>query len=219
MNMSMNLDQARLAMIEQQVRPWEVLDPRVLKMLGSVRREDFVPAAYRQLAFADFPLPIGHGEIMMKPVVEGRLLQALAVSEGEEVLEIGTGTGYLTACLAQLAREVVSIDLHEDFIASARHRLGLAGITNARAETADAFAWQPGRKFDAIAVTAAVAHVPSGFGRWLKPGGRMFIVHGLPPVQEASLFTWRGDSLHGESLFETDIPYLRGAEPVAQFTL
>jgi protein-L-isoaspartate(D-aspartate) O-methyltransferase len=217
--MSMNLDQARHAMIEQQVRPWEVLDPRVLDTLGVVRREDFVPATYRQLAFADVPLPIGHGEIMMKPVVEGRLLQALAVAEGDEVLEIGTGTGYLTSCLARLGRDVLSIDLHEDFVAGARHRLGLAGVTNVRTETADAFAWQPGRKFDAIAVTAAVALVPERFGQWLKQGGRMFIVHGLSPVQEASLFTWRGDTLHGESLFETDIPYLRGAEPVAQFTL
>ena len=217
--MSMNLDQARLAMIEQQVRPWEVLDPRVLETLGIVRREDFVPATCRQLAFADLPLPIGHDEVMMKPVVEGRLLQALAVAEGDEILEIGTGTGYLTACLARLGREVLSIDLHEDFVAAARHRLGLAGITNARTETADAFAWQPGRKFDAIAVTAAVAQIPERFGQWLKPGGRMFVVHGLSPVQEASLFTWRGNTLHGESLFETDIPYLRGAEPVAQFTL
>jgi protein-L-isoaspartate(D-aspartate) O-methyltransferase len=217
--MSMNLDQARHAMIEQQVRPWEVLDPRVLETLGVVRREDFVPATYRQLAFADLPLPIGHDEIMMKPVVEGRMLQALAVAEGDEVLEIGTGTGYMTACLARLGREVVSIDLHEDFVASARHRLGLAGIINARMETADAFAWQPGRKFDAIAITAAVAKVPERFAQWLKPAGRMFVVHGASPVQEASLFTWRGDTLHGESLFETDVPYLRGAEPVAQFTL
>ena len=217
--MSMNLDQARLAMIEQQVRPWEVLDTRVLETLAVVRREDFVPATYRQLAFADLPLPIGHDEIMMKPVVEGRLLQALAVAGGDEVLEIGTGTGYLTACLARLGRDVLSIDLHEDFVVGARHRLGLAGITNVRTETANAFAWQPSRKFDAIAVTAAVAQVPERFGQWLKPGGRLFVIHGLSPVQEASLFTWRGDTLHGESLFETDIPYLRGAEPVAQFTL
>jgi protein-L-isoaspartate(D-aspartate) O-methyltransferase len=217
--MSMNLDQARLAMIEQQVRPWEVLDPRVLETLAVVRREDFVPATYRQLAFADLPLPIGHDEIMMKPVVEGRLLQALAVAGGDEVLEIGTGTGYLTACLARLGRDVLSIDLHEDFVVGARHRLGQAGITNVRTETANAFAWQPSRKFDAIAVTAAVAQVPERFGHWLKPGGRLFVIHGLSPVQEASLFTWRGDTLHGESLFETDIPYLRGAEPVAQFTL
>ncbi len=217
--MSLNLDQARHAMIEQQVRPWEVLDPRVLDALAAVRREDFVPAAYRQLAFADVPLPIGHGEIMMKPVVEGRLLQALAVADGDEVLEIGTGTGFLTACLARLARAVHSIDRHDDFAADARQRLAAAGFTNVRTETADAFDWQPGRMFDAITVTAAVAEVPERFGRWLKPGGRMFLVHGASPVQEAALFTWRGDRLHGESLFETDIPYLHGAEPVATFTL
>ena len=217
--MSMNLDQARHAMIEQQVRPWEVLDLRVLATLAAVRREDFVAAAYRELAFADVPLPIGHGEFMMKPVVEGRLLQALSVAEGDEVLEIGTGSGYLTACLAKLGRDVLSIDLRDDFVSNARQRLGLAGITNTRTETADVFAWQPGRQFDAIAVTAATALVPEQIARWLKPGGRMFVVHGLSPVQEAALITWRGDTLHAETLFETDIPYLRGAEPVAHFTL
>jgi protein-L-isoaspartate(D-aspartate) O-methyltransferase len=219
MTMSMNLDQARIAMIEQQVRPWEVLDPRVLETLAAVRREDFVLPTYRQLAFADLPLPIGHGEIMMKPVVEGRLLQALAIDAGDEVLEIGTGTGYLTACLARLARAVVSIDRHADFVASAQHRLGTAGVTNTRLEAADAFAWEPGRRFDAIAVTAATAGIPARFGEWLKPGGRLFLVHGKSPVQSASLFSWRGDKLHEESLFETDIPYLRGAEPVAEFSL
>ena len=217
--MSMNLDQARHAMIEQQVRPWEVLDPRVLATLAAVCREDFVSAAYRELAFADVPLPIGHGEFMMKPVVEGRLLQALSVAEGDEVLEIGTGSGYLTACLAKLGRDVLSIDVRDDFVSNARQRLGFAGITNTRTETADVFAWQPSRKFDAIAVTAATALVPTQIARWLKPGGRMFVVHGLSPVQEAALLTWRGDTLHAETLFETDIPYLRGAEPVAHFTL
>jgi protein-L-isoaspartate(D-aspartate) O-methyltransferase len=216
--MSMNFDQARFAMIEQQVRPWDVLDPRVLEVMSSVKREDFVPAAHRQLAFADLPLPLAHGESMLKPVVEGRLLQSLALDASEEVLEIGTGSGFVTACLAQLARAVTSIDIHADFIEAARTRLDAAGIGNVRLETGDALSWQPGRQFDAIAVTGAVATIPEAFVSWLRPGGRMFVVRGNSPVQEAVRATRRGDALHIESLFETDIPYLRGAAPAPAFT-
>jgi protein-L-isoaspartate(D-aspartate) O-methyltransferase len=216
--MSMNFDQARFAMIEQQVRPWDVLDPRVLEVMSSVKREDFVPAAHRQLAFADLPLPLAHGESMLKPVVEGRLLQSLALDASEEVLEIGTGSGFVTACLAQLARAVTSIDIHADFIEAARARLDAAGIGNVRLETGDALSWQPGRQFDALAVTGAVASIPESFISWLRPGGRMFVVRGNSPVQEAVRATRRGDALHIESLFETDIPYLRGAAPAPAFT-
>jgi protein-L-isoaspartate(D-aspartate) O-methyltransferase len=217
--MSMNFDQARFAMIEQQVRPWDVLDPRVLDALMAVHREDFVAQAHRQLAFADLPLPLAHGEVMMKPVVEGRMLQALALEAGEAVLEIGTGSGFITACLARLARAVTSIELHADFSESARQRLAAAGVNNVRLETADAMHWQPGRQFDAIAVTAAVATIPSLFTDWLKPGGRLFLIRGYSPVQEAVRVVRRDDGLHVESLFETDVPYLHGAEPVPQFTL
>jgi len=217
--MSLNFDQARFAMIEQQVRPWEVLDPQVLETLMAVHREDFVAEAHRNLAFADLPLPMAHGEVMMKPVVEGRLLQALNLEASDEVLEIGTGSGFLTACLARLARAVVSIDIHGDFVEAAHQRLTQAGINNVRLETADAMHWQPGRQFDAVAVTGAVATIPEAFTQWLKPGGRLFVVRGNSPVQEAVRVTRRDDTLHVESLFETDIPYLHGAEPVPQFTL
>jgi protein-L-isoaspartate(D-aspartate) O-methyltransferase len=217
--MSMNFEQARFAMIEQQVRPWDVLDPRVLDTLMAVHREDFVAAAHRQLAFADLPLPLAHGEVMMKPVVEGRMLQALSIDAGDEVLEIGTGSGFITACLARLGRAVTSIDLHGDFVETARQRLAQAGVGNARLETADALQWQPGRQFDAIAVTAAVATVPTQFAEWLKPGGRLFVVRGYSPVQEAVRIVRNGEDLQVESLFETDIPYLHGAAPVPQFTL
>jgi protein-L-isoaspartate(D-aspartate) O-methyltransferase len=216
--MSMNFDQARFAMIEQQVRPWDVLDPRVLEAMATVRREDFVADAHRNLAFADLELPLGHGESMMKPVLEGRLLQALALEPGEEVLEIGTGSGFVTACLAQLARAVTSIDIQPEFVATARTRLERAGMGNVRLETGDALSWQPGRQFDAIAVTGAVAQIPPAFADWLRPGGRMFVVHGRSPVQEAVRATRRGEALHLESLFETDINYLRGAAPAPQFT-
>ena len=217
--MSMNFDQARFAMIEQQVRPWDVLDPRVLDALMVVHREDFVVPSQRQLAFADLPLPLAHGEVMMKPVVEGRMMQALLLEPGDEVLEIGTGSGFVTACLARLARAVTSIDIHPDFTETASQRLTAAGINNVRLETVDALAWQPGRQFDAIAVTAAVGIIPAIFTDWLKPGGRLFVIHGLSPVQEAVRITRRADSLQTESLFETDVPYLHGAEPVPQFIL
>lgn len=217
--MTIDFQQARFAMVEQQVRPWEVLDPRVLDVLMTVRREDFVPARHRKLAFADLPLPLEHGEVMMKPVLEGRLLQALGLAPEDDVLEVGTGSGFVTACLCALAREVVSIDIHADFVERVRARLQSDGVTNARLEQADALAWQPGRQFDAVCVTGAVATDPERFGAWLKPGGRLFVIHGLSPVQEALLVTRRGDGFHRESLFETDVPYLRGAEPVPHFSL
>ena len=217
--MPMNFELARAAMVEQQVRPWEVLDARVLETIATVPRELFVPEAQRQLAYVDLPLPLAHGETMMKPVVEGRLLQALALEAGDEVLEIGTGSGYVTACLARLAREVVSIDLHADFLQSAGDRLQQSGLRNVRLQLADALDFKPNRQFDAIAVTAAVAKLPEIFSGWLKPGGRLFVICGLSPVQQALRITRRGESLHSESLFETDVPYLRGAEPIAQFTL
>ncbi len=216
--MPIDFQQARFAMVEQQVRPWDVLDPRVLETLMTVRREDFVPVRHRKLAFADLPLPLEHGEVMMKPVLEGRLLQAINLEANDEVLEIGTGSGFITACLAMLARDVVSIDRHADFIERTRARLTADNVTNVRLETADALAWQPGRQFDAICVTAAVATDPERFGAWLKPGGRLFVIHGQSPVQEALRITRRGEGFHRESLFETDVPYLHGAAPAPHFS-
>lgn len=223
--MPIDFEQARFAMVEQQVRPWEVLDPRVLEVLSVVKRENFVPARHRKLAFADLALPMEHGEFMLKPVVEGRLLQALDLAPEDEVLEIGTGSGFLTACLAQLARAVTSIDLHADFVARAQSRLQSLGMTCARIEQADALSFEPGRQFDAIAVSGAVSEIPARFRDWLKPGGRMFVVRGLSPVQEAVTLTRNGDAgatdahFSIESLFETDVPYLRGAAPIERFAL
>lgn len=218
--MPIDFDQARFAMIEQQVRPWEVLDPRVLDVLSRVRREDFVLPRHRKLAFADLALPLEHGESMMKPVQEGRLLQALDLQPEDEVLEIGTGSGFVTACLAMLARDVTSIDIHGDFVERARGRLQGNGLSCARIEQADAFAFDPGRRFDAVAVTGAVAEIPARFREWLKPGGRLFVVRGLSPVLEAVRVLRNSEQDFGiESLFETDLDYLRGAEPVARFSL
>jgi protein-L-isoaspartate(D-aspartate) O-methyltransferase len=216
--MTIDYAKARETMVEQQVRPWDVLDARVLDALVNVPRDAFVPAAHRALAYADAALPLGHGESMMKPVVEGRVLQALDVQAGEDVLEIGTGSGFLTACLGRLAREVHSIDRHGDFVDAARARLdgmGLGG--NVRIETADAFSWETDRRFDAICVTGAVDTVPSRFLQWLRPGGRLFVVRGTAPAMEAVLVRNEVNGPRIESLFETDLAYLAGAAPAPRF--
>lgn len=217
--MTMNVEHARHAMIEQQVRPWDIVDLQVLAAMSAVPRENFVPAAYRDLAFADTELPIGHGETMFKPVLEGRMLQGLKLQPNDEVLEIGTGTGYITACLASLCRSLVSVDLHADFIADAKERLTALDLNNVRYEQADALAFDPGQQFDAIAVTGAVTEVPPSFLNWLRPGGRLFIIRGQSPAQEAVCLTRTAQGFDTESLFETDIPYLVGAQPIDRFSL
>lgn len=217
--MPIDFNQARHAMVEQQVRPWEVLDRRVLDVLGEVKREDFVPPKYRKLAFADLALPLEHGEVMFKPVLEGRLLQALDLAPTDEVLEIGTGTGFLTACLSKLARSVHAIELRAEFVAEAQRQLQGIEAANVHLEQADAASWDTALRFDAILVGGAVAEVPERFLRWLKPGGRLVLVRGNAPVQEAVCLFREAEGLRTESLFETDIPYLRGFAPEARFTL
>jgi protein-L-isoaspartate(D-aspartate) O-methyltransferase len=217
--MTMNVEHARHAMIEQQVRPWDIVDLQVLAAMSAVPRENFVPAAYRDLAFADTELPIGHGETMFKPVLEGRMLQGLKLQPNDEVLEIGTGTGFITACLASLCRSLVTVDLHADFIANAKNRLAALDLNNVRYEQADALVFNPDQQFDAIAVTGAVTDVPQVFLDWLRPGGRLFIIHGQSPAQEAVCLTRSAQGFDTESLFETDIPYLVGAQPVDRFSL
>jgi len=212
---------ARELMVEQQVRPWEVLDAAVLEVIGRLPREAFVPEAQRALAYADIELPLGHGVRMMKPVVEGRMLPALALQPGDSVLEVGTGSGYVTACLGELAREVVSIEIQPELAAAARRHLDAARLgTNVRIETADALQYAPTRQFDAVCVTAAVDTVPTRFLEWLRPGGRLFVVRGRAPVMEAVLLRHTGDvnAPAVESLFETELEYLRGAEPAPQFS-
>lgn len=217
--MTLNMEQARHAMIEQQVRPWDVVDMQVLAAMGAVPRESFVPSQYKSLAFADAALPIGHGEWMFKPVVEGRMLQALKLNANDDVLEIGTGTGFITACLATLARAVTSIDIHADFVDAAGARLTALEFSNVQCERADALGYRPNRQFDAIAVAGAVAVVPDAFKQWLRPNGRLFVIQGLSPVQEAVCITRTGDTFETESLFETDVPYLFGAGPKELFSL
>ena len=219
--MSLNVELARNNMIEQQVRPWDVLDERVLEALSAIRREDFVPDAVKDLAFADLELPLGHGEIMMKPVVEGRVLQAVIPTKSESVLEIGTGAGFLTACLARLSGEVVSVEQHADFVDAARRRLAAARVGNVKVEQAEAVnEYQPNRQFDVMVVTGAVAALAPRWREWVKPGGRLFAIVGESPVQRAVLYTRAaGGEWSEQALFETDLPYLNHAAPAPRFVL
>lgn len=213
--MTIDYARARELMVEQQVRPWDVLDMSVLDVIGRLPRELFVPDAHRALAYADLELPLGHGAKMMKPVLEGRMLQALKLQPGDSVLEVGTGSGYAAACYGALAREVLSVELVPELAAAARARLDATGLgTNVRVETADALQFEPGRQFDVVCVTGAVAKVPERFMQWLRPGGRLFAVRGVAPVMEAVLLV---NDAPAESLFETELDYLQGAGPAPQF--
>jgi protein-L-isoaspartate(D-aspartate) O-methyltransferase len=215
--MTIDYSHARELMVEQQIRPWDVLEIRVLDVLARLPREAFVAESHKALAYADIELPLGFGQKMMKPVIEGRTLQALDLQPGDEVLEIGTGSGYLSACMGELAREVLSLEIQPELATGARARLDAAGLgNNVRIETADALSWDTERRFDAICVTAAVDTIPSRFTQWLRPGGRLFVIRGQSPVMEAVLVKADGST---ESLFETDIDYLRGAAPAPQFQL
>lgn len=219
--MTLNIEQARHNMIDNQVRPWDVVNTDVLETLAHVHREKFVPAAYRNLAFTDIQLPLGHGEVMMKPVVEGRILQSLALGAEDSVLEIGTGSGYLAACMARLSSHVTSIDLHPDFTHAARECLTTLGIDNVTLETGEAVReYQPAGRFDVVVVTGAVPTLPERFLSWLKPGGRAFVIVGISPVMQALLVHHEADGQYRqESLFETDLPHLVHAAPSSDFTL
>ncbi|MGE8212104.1 MULTISPECIES: protein-L-isoaspartate O-methyltransferase [unclassified Stenotrophomonas] len=215
--MTINFSHAREMMVEQQIRPWDVLEVRVLDVLARLPREAFVAEANRALAYADIELPLGHGQKMMKPVIEGRTLQALDLQPTDEVLEIGTGSGFLSACIGELAREVLSLEIQPELAERARQNLDGAKLgSNVRIEVADALDWQSQRQFDAICITGAVETVPVQFLKMLRPGGRLFAITGTSPVMEAVLVKADGSV---ESLFETDLDYLQGAAPAAQFQL
>jgi protein-L-isoaspartate(D-aspartate) O-methyltransferase len=216
----MNFEQARFNMVEQQIRPWEVLDGRVLELLETIQREDFVPVRYRKLAFADIAVPLECGQTMMRPKIEARLLQALDIQPDETVLEIGTGSGFVTACLAALAKRVVSVEIHEELHREAAVKLADKGVANAELYIGDVMGdWQPEQAHDVVVVTGSVADVPEQFLGWVNPGGRMFVVRGHSPAMEALLMTRVGvTEWTVESLFETDLPALEGATPAQTFT-
>ena len=211
----MNKEFARQQMIEQQVRAWDVLDVDVLASLKTVPRELFMPEEYAALAFADTEIPIGHGEMMMTPTIEGRVLQALGLVGGESVLEIGTGSGFLTACLAELSTHVTSIEIHDDFIQEAERRLAECEIENVDIIKMDGTQELPEGTFDAIAVTGSIQTLDSRLVEALNPGGRMFVVVGDAPAMSAIRITrYDEDNWQSDTLFETELaPLINGALP------
>jgi protein-L-isoaspartate(D-aspartate) O-methyltransferase len=216
----MNLDVARTQMLGQQIRAWDVLDDKVLRTLESTPRERFVPREYVELAFADTEIPLAHGQSMLAPKVEGRLLQALQIEPTDEVLEIGTGTGYMAACLARLAKGVTSVDIFGDFVEGARARLREQNTGNVELVVADALTLDLPGRFDAIAVTGSVPDLDEHFIKMLRPHGRLFIVVGRAPVMEACLVTMDADGdWTTESLFETVLTPLINSERPEPFVL
>ncbi len=216
----MNIEQARHNMIEQQIRPWDVLDQRVLEQMQRTPREDFVLRAYRNAAFTDTMLPIGHDQRMLEPKLEARLLQALTIQPDEKALEVGTGSGYMTALLAGMAKEVVSVEIVPELHEEAKARLARHGVDNAVLEQGDASnGWDSQQPFDVIAVTGSLPVLAKGLIQNLQIGGRLFAVVGQEPVMKAMLVTrlssndWREDIL-----FETVIPPLMSSQKVQNFT-
>jgi protein-L-isoaspartate(D-aspartate) O-methyltransferase len=200
-------------MVKQQVRAWDVLDKRVLDMLESLPRESFVPARYRNVAYADTQIPLAHGEVMMAPSVEGRALQALNPLASERALEVGTGSGFFAACLAKLSREVVTVDIHADFTETAAKTLKSLGLKNLKLETRDGsrLDWL-NERFHVIAVTGSLPVYEPLYADRLEVGGRLFVIAGQAPVMEALLVTRTAeDAWSRESLFETDLPPLVNA--------
>jgi protein-L-isoaspartate(D-aspartate) O-methyltransferase len=216
----MNLEQARANMVEQQIRPWEVLDQVVLDLLYAVPREEFVPEALRNLAFADLELPIGEGERMMTPKVEARILQALALRKIERVLEVGTGSGYLTALLARCAAHVHSLEIRPALAAFGRANLERHGVDNVTLEIGDGARGDPKRApYDAIVLTGSTPVLPASLREQLAPGGRLFAVVGEAPVMAARLITRTAPRAYGTvDLFDTVLAPLVNAERAPRFT-
>lgn len=208
----MTNEAARQQMLTQQVRAWSVLDPEVLQVMGDIPRERFVPAAYRSLAFADTAIPLADGQQMLTPQLEGRILQALAITPADRVLEIGTGSGFLTACMARLATHVTSLEIRPALAEAARNALHAVGAANCEVLARDVFDWQPGQQFDCIVLTGSLPLDDARFREWLAPGGRLFMVIGKPPAMEALLVSRDAQGgFRRDSLFETSLPALDNA--------
>ena len=214
----MDIEQARCNMVEQQIRTWEVLDQDVLDLLSVVRREDFVPAAYRSLAFADLEIPLSPGAKMWSPKMEARVLQELRLVPGESVLEIGTGSGYLTALLAGRGARVTSVEIDPELAADAKVRLARASVGFVGLEVGDGARGWRGATYDAIVLTGSTPVLPDRFAQQLNPGGRIFAVVGEPPVMAARLVRWVAPGALAErTLFETMLEPLKNAVTPAHF--
>ncbi len=216
---TMNLAQARHNMIEQQIRPWDVLDQRVLELIDGLPRDKFVPPAYLKLAYADINVPLNHGQIMMPPKVEARMLQALNITPSDTILEVGTGSGYVTALLARSGKHVYSVDVYPDFVDSTGRKLAELDISNVTLESGDAVSgWDSHGPYDVIAITGSLPVLPDSFLQSLKIGGRLFVVTGQEPVMVARLITRTAEQGWAEqTLFETVLPPLVNAPQPQRF--
>lgn len=215
----MDIEQARLNMIEQQIRPWQVLDMDVLSLLNEIHRENFIPDGYSDLAFTDMRIPIGHGQTTMTPNVEARLLQSLQLKGDETVLEVGTGCGYLSALLAKSAKQVKSIDIYPDFTESAQNKIEKTGLTNVQFETADVYdLLEQSEKYDVLVLTASLPEMDDRFFNLLNDNGKLFAIIGELPVMEACVFTKQENGEHVRaSLFDTNLPALIGSKQKETF--
>ncbi len=219
----MDFEQARFNMVEQQIRTWEVLDQGVLDLLFEMKREDFVPEAYRAIAFTDMEIPLGHDQSMMSPKLEARLLQEVAPKANETALEIGTGSGYLTALLAKRAGRVTSIEYYEDLRQQAETRLAAAHIRNVTLKTGDAARSvdalvDPQEKFDVIVLTGSVPTVPPAYLNRLNVTGRLFVIVGDAPAMKATLISKVAENqFTSVELFETVVPPLINAAQPSRF--
>ena len=209
----MNFEQARFNMVEQQIRPWEVLDQDVLDLLMTVKREEFVPAAYRDLAFTEVEIPIGCGQVMLKPVIEGKVLQALRVAKSDSVLEVGTGSGYFAALLAARTEWVRTIELEPELVKLASANLARNGVENVVVVQGDGIAgWAERAPYDVIVVSGGLPFVPQALLEQLKVGGRLFAFVGEAPVMKARLITCEAEGrFRTEDIFETVVPMLKNA--------
>jgi len=206
----MDMEQARFNMIEQQIRPWEVLDPEVLDILAMVRREVFVPEALKALAFADLELPIGNGQTMLSPKIEARVLQEAGVRSTDIVLEVGSGSGYMAALLASKAEYVHTVEIDPVLAETARRNLRQAGVSNVSVEIGDAaLGWSGPSPYDVIVLSGSLPELPDAFLQKLKPGGRLMAFIGTAPVMQARLIIRSDDqAFNSINLFETVVPAL-----------
>jgi protein-L-isoaspartate(D-aspartate) O-methyltransferase len=215
---TLNFELARHNMVEQQVRTWEVLDQRVLDLIGRAPREDYVPPALRNLAFVDMNLPIGYGQVMMAPKLEARVLQELDIGPGDRILEIGSGTGYFASLLAALGGHVTSVEIVPELHALAQANLAAHNVKNVTLELGDgAHGWKSEQPFDVIVLTAATPALPDAFVTSLSPNGRLFAVVGKSPAMEARMVRRTPDHVDVRAVFETDLPTLQFAYDPAPF--
>jgi len=212
-------EQARFNMVEQQIRPWQVLDPQVLTVLSNVPRELFVPQAYQAMAYADTEIPLGHGETMVPPRVDARLMHDLQLTGTEKVLEIGTGSGYLAALLAGRAQRVVSLEINPELASNARNNLQRAGITNVDVRVADGSTGASGdAPFDAIVLGGSVAEVPQALLQQIKIGGHLLAIVGQEPMMVATLYTRTADAAwSSKALWDHTAPRLQGFTEPTRF--